>query len=183
MSGLGGDMVSVALLDLHVLSRPYGVPVAGWSNPWRYVWPRDSALVAAAFARTGHLGDAERISTFCNRSSRSPGCFRPATCRIAAGCLMVGASSSMASDGHCGRPHRWQPSSPSSDRTAFVQRHRMLIDRSTQAALNSIDNSSALPAPSADYWEVKEHRLTLATAAVALRRSGEQRESVPDSGR
>ena len=43
VSGLGGDMVSVALLDLHVLSRPYGVPVAGWSNPWRYVWPRGSA--------------------------------------------------------------------------------------------------------------------------------------------
>ncbi|HET9301187.1 MAG TPA: hypothetical protein VFO20_00270, partial [Propionibacteriaceae bacterium] len=47
VSGLNSDMVAVALLDLHVLSRPYGVPVAGWSSPWRYVWPRDSALVAS----------------------------------------------------------------------------------------------------------------------------------------
>src|SRR6188472_2847769 len=58
VSGLNPDMIAAALLDLHVLSRPYGVPVAGWSGPWRYVWPRDSALVASAFARTGHLGDA-----------------------------------------------------------------------------------------------------------------------------
>ena len=36
------------------------------AQPWRYVWPRDSALVASAFARTGHLADAERISTSCN---------------------------------------------------------------------------------------------------------------------
>jgi GH15 family glucan-1,4-alpha-glucosidase len=52
------------------------------------------------------------------------------------------------------------------DRTAFVERHRMLIDRSTQAALRSIATSSGLPLPSSDYWEVKENRLTLATAAV-----------------
>ena len=76
VSGLGGDMVSVALLDLHVLSRPYGVPVAGWSNPWRYVWPRDSALVAAAFARTGHLGDAERILDFLQQVQPESGLFQ-----------------------------------------------------------------------------------------------------------
>src|SRR4051794_21161598 len=64
VSGLDSNMVAAALLDLHVLSRPYGVPVAGWSDPWRYVWPRDSAMVAAAFARTGHLADAERVLTF-----------------------------------------------------------------------------------------------------------------------
>jgi GH15 family glucan-1,4-alpha-glucosidase len=53
-----------------------------------------------------------------------------------------------------------------SDRTAFVQRHRLLLDRGAQAALGSIDNPSSLPPPSIDYWEVKETRPTLATAAV-----------------
>ena len=47
-----------------------------------------------------------------------------------------------------------------------MQRHRRLVDRSTKAALGSIDNPSSLPPPSADYWEVKETKLTLATAAV-----------------
>ena len=37
VSGLNSDMVAVALLDLHVLSRQYGVPVAGWSARG-YVW-------------------------------------------------------------------------------------------------------------------------------------------------
>ncbi len=64
VSGLDSDMVAVALLDLHVLSRTYGVPVAGWSEQWRYVWPRDSALAASALARTGHAADAERIVGF-----------------------------------------------------------------------------------------------------------------------
>ena len=42
----------------------------------------------------------------------------------------------------------------------------MLLDRSTQAALRSINNPSSLPPPSIDYWEVKATRPTLATAAV-----------------
>ena len=67
ISGLDSDMVAIALLDLHVLSGANGVPVAGWAQPWRYVWPRDSALVASALARTGHLADAERIVDFLQR--------------------------------------------------------------------------------------------------------------------
>ena len=76
VSGLDSDMVAIALLDLHVLSRTYGVPVAGWSNPWRYVWPRDSALAAAALARTGHTADAERIVGFLQQAQPESGLFQ-----------------------------------------------------------------------------------------------------------
>jgi hypothetical protein len=76
VSGLDSDMVAMALLDLHVLSRPYGVPVAGWSNPWRYVWPRDSALVASALARTRHTADAERIVGFLQQVQPESGLFQ-----------------------------------------------------------------------------------------------------------
>jgi glucoamylase len=76
VAGLDTDMVPVALLDLHVLSRPYGVPVAGWSQPWRYVWPRDSALVASALARTGHYADAERIVGFLQQVQLESGLFQ-----------------------------------------------------------------------------------------------------------
>jgi glucoamylase len=166
VSGLGGDMVSVALLDLHVLSRPYGVPVAGWSNPWRYVWPRDSALVAAAFARTGHLGDAERILDFLQKVQPESGLFQARYLPDRTG---VPDDRGVELDGLGWA--LWATAQVAAElaepeRPAFVQRHRMLIDRSTAAALNSIDNSSAVPAPSADYWEVQEHRLTLATAAM-----------------
>ena len=167
VSGLDGDMVAMALLDLHVLSRPYGVPVAGWSPP---VALRVAARLGAGSLGAGsyraRLPTPNASSTSCSECSRSRDCSRPATCPMAVAFRMIGASSWMASVGLCGQLDRWRPSSHESDRTAFVQRHRMLLDRSTQAALSSIDNRSSLPPPSADYWEVKERRLTLATAAV-----------------
>jgi glucoamylase len=166
VSGLSGDMVAVALLDLHVLSRPHGVPVAGWSSPWRYVWPRDSALVAAAFARTGHIGDAERILDFLQQVQPDSGLFQARYLPDSSG---VPDDRGVELDGVGWA--LWATAQVAAElaedeRAAFVGRHRMLVDRSTEAALNSIDNGSALPAPSADYWEVKEHRLTLATAAM-----------------
>ena len=110
ISGLDSDMVAIALLDLHVLSGADGVPVAGWSQPWRYVWPRDSALVASALARTGHLADAERIVDFLQQVQPAVACFRPATCPMAVEYRMIAASSSTASAGRCGRLNRWRPS-------------------------------------------------------------------------
>jgi glucoamylase len=166
VNGLDTDMVAVALLDLHVLSRPYGVPVAGWSESWRYVWPRDSALVAAAFARTGHHADAERIIDFLQQVQPASGLFQARYLPDGSGPpddrgveldglgWALWAAEQVAADLDPG------------ERTVFVQRHRRLLDQSTRAALRSIDNPSSLPSPSADYWEVKEKRLTLATAAL-----------------
>ena len=166
VSGLDGDMVATALLDLHVLSRPYGVPVAGWSPAWRYVWPRDSALVVSALARTGHPADAERIVAFLQRVQPESGLFQarylPDGSGVpdARGVELDGVGWALWATGQLAAELSGR------ERTAFVQRHRMLLDRSTQAALQSIDNPTSLPPPSTDYWEVKETRLTLATAAV-----------------
>jgi glucoamylase len=166
VSGLDSDMITVALLDLHVLSRPYGVPVAGWSGPWRYVWPRDSALVASALARTGHTAEAERIVDFLQRVQPESGLFQARYLPDGSG---VPDARGVELDGLGWA--LWAASQlaaelPKEERTAFVQRHRRLLDRSANAALASIDNPSSLPPPSADYWEVKETKPTLASAAV-----------------
>ena len=166
VSGLNSDMVAVALLDLHVLSRPYGVPVAGWSGPWRYVWPRDSALVASALARTGHSAESERIVDFLQRVQPESGLFQARYLPDGSG---VPDARGVELDGLGWA--LWATSQvaaelPKKDRWAFVQRYRRLLDRSTNAALASINNQSSLPPASADYWEVKETKPTLATAAV-----------------
>lgn len=159
-------MFTDALRDLHALGQPDGVTVAGWAGPWRYVWPRDSGLAAAALARTGHLSDAVRILDFLQRMQPESGVFqaryRPdgsgvpddrgeqldglgwalwATSRVAAGV-------------------------PPADRAGFVRRYQSMIDRSTATTLALIDNRRSLPPVSADYWETREWRLTLATAAM-----------------
>jgi glucoamylase len=166
VSGLDSDMVAVALLDMHVLSRTYGVPVAGWSGPWRYFWPRDSALVAAALARTGHTADAERIVDFLQRVQPESGLFQarylPDGSGVpdARGVELDGVGWALWATGQLAAEL------PTKERTALVQRHRRLLDQSTRAAMALIDNPLSLPPASADFWEVKEMKPTLATAAV-----------------
>ncbi|HEV2931251.1 MAG TPA: hypothetical protein VGW74_21425, partial [Propionibacteriaceae bacterium] len=75
VAGVEPELVTDALLDLHVLGRTYGMTVAGWSPAWRNVWPRDSALAASALARTGHRADAERILEFLGRVQPESGLF------------------------------------------------------------------------------------------------------------
>lgn len=159
-------MVVDALRDLHDLSQPYGVPVAGWAGPWRYVWPRDSALAAAALARTGHQADAERILTFLGQVQPDPGVFQARYLPDGSGVpddrgeQLDGTGWALWASDQVGAE------TPLAQRSAFVARHRDLIDRSTRAALAQIDNTRSLPRVSSDYWEVREWRLTLATAAL-----------------
>jgi glucoamylase len=123
-------------------------------------------LVAAALARTGHTADAERIVDFLQRVQPESGLFQarylPDDGGVpdARGVELDGLGWALWATGQLAAQL------PKQDRTAVVQRYRRLLDQSTQTVLVLIDNPSALPPPSADYWEVKETKLTLATAAV-----------------
>jgi glucoamylase len=166
VAGVAPDLVIAALLDLHVLSRTYGVPVAGWSPAWRNVWPRDSALAAAALARTGHGPDAERILHFLGGVQPESGLF---AARYTPDGRGVPDDRGIQLDGVGWA--LWALAEitaevAEADRAALVRRHQQLLDRSTAAALAAIDNPSTLPPASADYWEVPERRPTVATAAL-----------------
>lgn len=163
-------LVRDALLDLRVLSLTSGVPVAGFTPGWRYVWPRDSALAAAALARTGHQREAEAALDFLQRVQPPSGVF-------AARYLPDG--SGVPDD----RPAQldsvgwalWSLAAvvqtrPAGERATLVRRYRSLLDRSAAAALQAAAGRESLPPASPDYWERPERRLTLATAALV--RSG-----------
>lgn len=159
-------LVRDALLDLRVLSLAEGVPVAGFTPAWRYVWPRDSALAAVALARTGHRREADAVLDFLQR-------VQPPSGVLAARYLPDG--SGVPDD----RPAQldsvgwtlWALAAvvqtrPPAERAALVARHRSLLDRSAAAALAAVAGPASLPPASPDYWERPERRLTLATAAL-----------------
>ena len=62
------DAASRALLDLRMLTLPNGASTASWYGSWNYMWPRDGAFTAAAFAVTGHGDDAQRVLYFLARA-------------------------------------------------------------------------------------------------------------------
>lgn len=164
--GADADLVRGALLDLHVLTQADGVPVAGWTGAWRYVWPRDAAFAAVAFARTGHLDDAERVLDFLGRVQPASGVFQARYLPDGSG-VPDARGTQLDGVGWV----LWATAGvaevlPPAQRAAFVARHRGLVDRSTTAALAATTGPSGLPPASPDYWEVRERRTTLATAAV-----------------
>jgi glucoamylase len=166
--GLGpdSDLVRGALLDLHVLTEPYGVPVAGWTPAWRYVWPRDAAFAAVAFARTGHLDDADRTLDFLGRVQPASGVFQARYLPDGSG---VPDDRGTQLDGVGWA--LWATAGvaetlPPAERTVFLRRHRSLVERSSAATLAAVGTADGLPPASPDYWEVRERRTTLATAAV-----------------
>lgn len=66
-------MAARALLDLRLLTTPTGASTASWYGIWNYVWPRDAAFHAAAFAATGHLREAREVLAFLARVQGADG--------------------------------------------------------------------------------------------------------------
>jgi glucoamylase len=167
------DLSRAMLLDLHTLTLPTGsralAPVAGWPQLWRYVWPRDAAFVAVAYARTGHVDDAVRILRFLQVVQAEDGSFQARYLPDGSGppddrgLQEDGPGWALWATAEVARalPDRVE-------RSAVLRGLASLVERSTHRLLHRIDPSTGLPRPSSDYWEIPEDRLTLGTAALSL---------------
>lgn len=162
-------MISDALLDLFMLSRDHGVSVAGWSDAWRYGWPRDIAFVASAFARTGHRVEAEEQLTYLGSVLEDSGVFHarytPDT-RIAPddrGVELDGTGWALWA-----MREVFAELETEAERRSFVARHQPLLDATATAAMGLVRQGADVAPVSKDYWEVAERRPTLATSAVLL---------------
>lgn len=162
-----GGLLRSALLDLRVLSVGLPVSVAGWTDRWRYAWPRDVSFVASALARVGHPEHAADQLAFLQRVQRPDGWFearyditslRPPDDRAA---QLDGTGWSLWAAS--------QLATHAPDRAVeLLARVRPMLVRSSRRLLASLDAHTALPPASSDYWELVERTLTLGTAAAVL---------------
>jgi len=161
-------MVDAALLDLRTLTLPNGASVAGWYRGWQYVWPRDASFVAVALARAGHVDDAMRILTFLQSVQPADGVFA----------ARYRPDGSPVRDGRGAEPDgvgwvlwaTWQVSRAAdpAQRHDVLTRLRPLVMRASTAALRLTGTPTSLPGPALDYWEIREHTVTLGVVAPLL---------------
>lgn len=159
------ETVRTALLDLHQLTQPNGAVAAGPGARWAYAWPRDTAFVAVALARTGHHAESLQALMFLQRVQLADGGFE-------ARYLLDGSGPpddrARQSDGAgwalwaLGEVSRSAGGAP--DPAAL----RSLLDTATGFALAATNDGRELPSPSPDYWEVGVSRTSLGTAAPML---------------
>jgi glucoamylase len=160
------DLVANALLDLDTLTLPGGACVAGWPQPWRYVWPRDASFAAAALASAGHVGDAVSILSFL-QAVEPPSAIFQARYRPDGSGPPDDRGEQSDSTGLVlwATAQVWRQADDSATAASFLHRLRTLIDVSADAALRLTAGPRVLPPASLDYWEVADGRLSLGTAA------------------
>ena len=155
------EMASTALLDIHTLLLANGAAVAAWAPHWRYVWPRDAAMVAVALARTGHRQDALSVLQFLQRSLGAGGIFQARYRPDGSG---PPDDRGEQSDG-TGCDATLVDDFPPQERADVVADLGPMIRSCTGAALRLTEAPDAMPPASPDYWEVRDERLSLGTAA------------------
>lgn len=138
-----------ALLDLRMLTLPNGAMTASWFGTWNYVWPRDGAFAAAAFAATGHREEARQILYFLARVQENSGLwaahYQPDGIAVSDG-RQVQLDSLGWVLWATWLLHRLQPSAISVD-TVWP-----MVDRAANRAAGAL-REDGLPPPSPDYWE------------------------------
>jgi glucoamylase len=163
----GDDLLRSALLDLRALSVGLPVCVAGWTDRWRYAWPRDVSFVASALARAGHPEHAALQLGFLQRVQRDDGWFE----------ARYDITSHRSPDDRAAQldGSGWAAWGASQLARAAPERApellgplRPMLVRCARRLLASLDARTALPPASPDYWELVEESLTLGTAAAVL---------------
>ena len=166
--GTYAGLATTALADLYSLTLRNGGVIASTAAAWHYVWPRDAAFAAAAFARTGHLSDALADLRFLQAVQAPDGSFQAR--------YLVDGSGPPDDRGIQDDDPGWAlwsvaevlAAAPVHQRTEITSTVDDLVQRSLDRLLSRTAGPGALPAPSSDYWEVGETQLTLGIAAPTL---------------
>jgi glucoamylase len=161
-------LATTALADLHSLTLANGGVLASLRSSWHYVWPRDTAFAAVAFARTGHLPDALRALGFLQQVQAADGSFQARYLEDGSGPPDDRGIQDDAPGWALWSVEEVIAAAPESRRGDIAESLQQLVDRSLQRLIDRTAGPGARPAPSSDYWEQHETRLTLGIAAPTL---------------
>lgn len=165
------DLADSALADLWVLSDDLPAPVAGWPQPWRYVWPRDAAFCAVALARLGAVEQATSVLAHLGEVQAADGWFEA---RYVPGTDRAPDRRSRQFDGTglllwaCAETVDAADAASGTDADAITDRLAPLITTSLGALHHATSGGTSLPPVSPDYWEVAEDGVTLWLMASTL---------------
>lgn len=165
------DLAETALRDLEALLLPGGVPLAGATGQWRYVWPRDASFVVAALARTDHVDDAFEVLEHLQllQDASADGTFEARYLPDGSGGVPDGRGTQLDGNGWVlWAVAEWYDAAPARTRDRRLESLRPLVVRSVAAIRANVDLATGLPAVSPDYWEVAETSPTLGTLAPLL---------------
>jgi hypothetical protein len=162
------DLATAALWDLWVLSDDLPAPVAGWSTNWRHMWARDGAFCAVALARTGHTDRAVDVLAHLQELQRPCGWFE----------ARYDPDTDAPPDD---RPRQFDGTGlvlwacgevldalPTGNVDTARDRLDPLILTSYTALRSATRDGHDMPPVSPDYWEVREHAVTLGIMAPTL---------------
>ncbi|RKS77718.1 hypothetical protein CLV35_1416 [Motilibacter peucedani] len=164
-------MAERALLDLRLLTAADGAVVAAPYGIWSYVWPRDSASVAAAYAVTAHLPEAVSVLRWVASQQRDDGTWAARTRPDGSG-----PPDDRPDQLDAGGWFSWAvwfvaaEQSRSGDRRGAEATLRELGPQVLLAA-RAVDarvDDDGMPGTTPDYWENDVSGPTLGTAAVLL---------------
>lgn len=155
-------MAGRALLDLRLLTGPNGAAIAAAYPRWNYVWPRDAAWTAAAFAATGHHEESYEILSFLSRAQNPNGTWE----------ARYETDGSPVRDGRPPQPDAtgwfpwavWLHAATGPDELEKTRNLWPAVWAAADAAANSL-GPDGLPPGGADYWEIETWKPNLGTAA------------------
>ena len=154
-----------AMLDLRVLSVGLPATVAGWSQRWRYVWPRDASTAAVALATIGQpaaaLANLSYLQALQSRDGWFQARYDPLTGRSPDDRprQLDGVGWALWATDQVRRVL-------TSGADQAVASLADLVRRSAALILEITDRGTQLPPAGPDYWEVSERVVTLGTLAM-----------------
>lgn len=156
-----------ALLAMRALLRPNGAVAAGWSDGWKYSWPRDSSFVSAAFAHTGHDAEAYRILGYSAATQRADGTWEARTKLDGSGPPDARSAQLDANGWVPWATWQWYQEAPPATRRARLATLYPMIRKAADHAAASL-RADGLPPASPDYWELTTATANIGTAAPLL---------------